>query len=75
MLQTFKNAWKLDDIRGKLLFTLLIIVLYRIGAVIPVPYVNSALLQQMFSLGNGSIFQYMNILSGDAFSKDPPKLQ
>ena len=39
MLTTLRNAWKIADLRKKLLFTLLIILLYRIGNVIPVPFV------------------------------------
>ena len=40
MIQTLKNAWKIQDLRRKILFTLLIILLYRVGNAIPVPYVN-----------------------------------
>ena len=42
MLQTFKNAWKQPDIRRKLLFVLFILLLYRVGTVIPVPFVNAS---------------------------------
>ena len=68
MLQTLKNAWKITELRYKLLFTIFIVVLYRIGSVIPVPYINAELLQQQFS-ATGSIFEYFNLLSGDAFSR------
>ena len=40
MIQTLKNAWKIEELRRKILFTLLIILLYRLGNAIPVPYVN-----------------------------------
>ena len=69
MLQTLKNAWKIVDLRNKLLFTLLIVVLYRLGAVIPVPFIDSAALSSLMSMADGSIFQYLNIMSGDAFAK------
>lgn len=69
MFQTFRNAWKLTDLRQKLLFTLFIVVLFRIGCVIPVPYVNSAALEESFQATSGSLFQYFNILSGEAFSR------
>ncbi len=61
MLQTFKNAWKTKEIRAKILFTLFILLIYRLGTVIPVPFVNA----QSFadSLG-GTILAYMNTLSG-----------
>lgn len=69
MLQTLRNAIKIPEIRKKLLFTLFIMVLYRFGAVIPVPFVSSEVLSYLVNQGQGSIFQYLNILSGDAFSK------
>ena len=71
MLQTLKNAWKVEELRKGFLFTILIIVLYRVGAAIPIPYVDSATLYAFFHGGNAdqTIFQYFNLLSGDAFSK------
>ena len=63
MLQTFKNAWKQPDIRRKLLFVLFILLLYRIGTVIPVPYVNAQTFASTFS---GTILDFMNVLSGGA---------
>jgi preprotein translocase subunit SecY len=69
VLQTLKNAFKIPELRRKMLFTVFIILLYRFGAVIPVPYVSSDVLSYLMSQGEGSIFQYLNILSGDAFSK------
>ena len=61
MLQTLKNAWKTKDIKSKILFTLFILVLYRIGTVIPVPFVNASNFANSFS---GTILDYMNTLSG-----------
>ena len=69
MLQTFKNAWKTPELKKKLLFTALIIVLYRIGANLYVPYVNINSVQNLALLYEGSIFQFVSLLSGDAFSK------
>lgn len=69
MLQTLRSAFKIPELRRKLLFTIFILLLYRLGAVIPVPYVSSEVLSYLMSQGEGSIFQYLNILSGDAFSK------
>ena len=42
MFKTLKNSWRIPELRSKLLFTMLIIVLYRLGANIPVPYVDPA---------------------------------
>ena len=69
MFQTLKNAWKVADIKNKLLFTLLIVVLYRLGANIPVPYVNSNVFEEASKLMSGTILQYLNIMSGDALAK------
>ena len=69
MLQTFKNAWKVPELRKKLLFTMMIILLYRIGATLTVPYVNTAAFDSTGSqlLGAG-MFEFMGLLSGSAFS-------
>lgn len=68
MLQTLKNAWKITELRYKLLFTIFIVFLYRIGSIIPVPYIDASMLADQFSK-SGSIFEYFNMLSGDAFSR------
>ena len=69
MFTTIRNAFKIPELRKKILFTLFIVVLYRFGAVIPVPYINSEVLEASFSIYSGSILNYLNILSGEAFSK------
>ena len=68
MLQTLKNAWKVPELRTKLLFTLLVIVVYRIGSVIPVPFVNSDVISAFAGQTAGSLFSYMSLLSGEAFT-------
>ncbi len=67
-LQPMLNAFKLPDLRKKILFTLFIILLFRIGAAIPVPFVNADILSYYMFATEGSIFQYLDILSGNAFS-------
>ena len=69
MFQTIKNAWNVPELRKKLLFTLFIILLYRIGANIPVPYISTNTLEVINQQMAGSILQFVNILSGDAFGK------
>ena len=61
MLQTLKNAWSTKEIRSKILFTLFILLLYRVGTVIPVPFVEA---NDFASSLNGTILEYMNVLSG-----------
>ena len=76
MLQTLKNAWKTPDLRKKMLFILFILLLYRIGAAIPVPFVDhyalagfgmDAAASKLSDLGG--IFAYMNLLSGGAMEQ------
>lgn len=71
MLQTLKNAWSVPELRKKLLYTLLIIIIYRIGGAIPVPFLDTAVIKSWFETQstNGNIFSYLNVLSGDNFSK------
>ena len=69
MFATFKNAFKIAELRTKLIYTLIILILYRLGASIPVPFIDSATMQKLFSSQGDTIFGYLNILSGDAFSK------
>ena len=68
MFKTLKNAWKVQDIQNKILFTLLIILLYRLGSAIPVPYVLPDLMD-FNSLYGTSILGYLSILSGGAMSQ------
>ena len=65
MLQTFKNAWRTKDIRSKLIFTAIILLIYRIGTVIPVPFVDAHGFSGQF---NGTILDQMNILSGGSLA-------
>lgn len=69
MFQTLKNAWKMADLKKKILFSLFILLLYRIGAQIPVPFLTADLAAQMNEATAGSILQYLNILSGGAFTQ------
>ena len=69
MFQTLKNAWKIPELKNRLLFTLLIVLLYRIGASIPLPWVSSEIYSAFQGMSAGDMFQYLNLLSGDAFSR------
>ena len=70
MFKTIKNAWSLPDLRKKILFTLLIIVVFRSGAVIQVPFLDTAALRSVMNPDDWSntMLSYMNTLSGGAFS-------
>ena len=69
MLQTLRNAWKIEELRKKILFTLLILALYRLGNAIPVPYVNVAALQTYFMQLQNTVLGLLNVMSGGAFSQ------
>ena len=71
MLQTFKNAWKIDDLRKKILYTLMIILIFRIGSAIPAPFLDPTKLGAMIAeqSANGGLFGFIDVLSGGAFSR------
>ncbi len=68
MLQTLKNAWGIPELRKKIIFTLFILLIYRIGNVIPVPYIDVATLTSYFdSVLSNTILGLYNAMSGSAF--------
>ena len=70
MFKTLKNAWGIPELRKKLLFTMLILLLYRVGNVIPLPYINVATLSDYFdSTLSNTILGLYNAMSGSAFSQ------
>ena len=69
MFKTLANAWKIPELRRKLIFTFIVLVIYRFGAQIQMPYIDHSALEAIKASAAGSIFDLMNILSGDAFSK------
>ena len=68
MIQTIKNAWAVPELRKKILFTIFALLIFRLGAAIPVPYIDSAMLKQQIELQSGTILGLMNAMSGSAFS-------
>lgn len=68
MIQTFVQAWKIPEMRRKLLFTLLILVLFRLGSNIPVPGINRVMLETMFDANAAGLFGLFDLFSGGAFS-------
>lgn len=65
MFETFKNAWKVPEIRKRLLFTLLIVAIYRVGCAIPVPGVDVSIVSSKIS--DNSFFGLFNVITGGAF--------
>ena len=68
MLKTLRNAWGILELRKKILFTLFIILIYRLGNAVPVPYVNTTLLENYFNTVNNTILGLWNTMSGGSFS-------
>lgn len=66
MWETIKNAWKVEDIRKKLLFTLAMLFVYRVGSFVPVPGVDVSLFQQV--INESGLLGFFNIMSGGAFA-------
>ena len=67
MIKTFVNAWRIPELRKKILFTALIVLIFRIGSVIPVPFVNLADGLDSSAIA-GTFIQYLNIMTGEAFN-------
>ena len=64
MLETLKNAWKLPDLRKRISFTLLILLIFRFGAALPVPFLDASVMQ---GFGDGNLLGFVNLLTGGAF--------
>ncbi|MDD2502299.1 MAG: preprotein translocase subunit SecY [Clostridia bacterium] len=67
MWETIKNAWKIEDLRKKMIFTLAMLLVYRIGSFVPVPGIDVSLFQQV--IDEGGLLGFFNIISGGAFAK------
>ena len=67
MLKTVAQAWKVPEIRSKMIFTLLMLVVFRIGSNIPVPNINRSVLAEMFT-GETGLFDLFDLFSGGSFS-------
>lgn len=70
MLETIKNAWRVAELRKKILYTLFIVFIFRLGSSIPVPFVDFAMLSQVFEqqTSNGSLLSFMDVFTGGGLS-------
>lgn len=64
MFETIRNAWKLPDLRRKMGFTLIILLIFRFGAALPVPFLDVSVMQ---GFGDGNLLGFLNMLTGGAF--------
>lgn len=69
MIQTIRNAWKVAELRNKLLFVVFALLIFRLGSAIPVPFINTEVLSSYMSAQSATIFGLINVMSGDAFSQ------
>ena len=68
MLKAFVNAFKIPDLRKKILFTLFIIAVFRLGSHVPVPIVDVGKLQRRLSGNSGNFLTFINLFSGGALT-------
>ena len=68
MIQTIRNAWRVPELRKKMLFTIMALLIFRLGSAIPVPYIDGNSLQTYLQQQSGTILGLMNAMSGSAFS-------
>ena len=69
MLATLRNAWKIEELRQKMLFTLFIVLIYRVGCAVPVPYINSDAVNMYFNSMSNTVLGLLNVMSGSALSQ------
>ena len=69
MIQTIRNAWKVPELRNKLLFTVFALLIFRVGAAVPVPFIDTQMLGDYISAQSASIFTLLNVMSDDAFAQ------
>ncbi|MCI9187984.1 MAG: preprotein translocase subunit SecY [Oscillospiraceae bacterium] len=68
MIETIRNAWKVPELKKKLMFTIFALLIFRLGAAIPVPYINTDGLREFLQGQSGTILSLMNAMSGSAFA-------
>ena len=68
MIQTIRNAWKIPELRKKIMFTIFALLIFRLGTAVPVPFVDTELLGDYLGAMSDSIFGLMNAMSGGAFA-------
>jgi preprotein translocase subunit SecY len=67
MFSTLRDAWRIPDIRKKMLYTLLMLLIFRLGSSIPVPGMNKEVINQMFEASSGGVLDFLNLMAGGAF--------
>ncbi len=68
MLNTFRNAWKIDDLRKRILYTVFVLVIFRLGIAMKVPFVDPAVMRDLADASAGNMLSFIDFMSGGAFS-------
>ena len=68
MISTLKDAWKIPEIRKKINFTMLMLLIFRLGSNIPVPYMNKEVIKSIFESSQGGLLQFLDLMAGGTFS-------
>lgn len=68
MLSTLKNAWKIPELRKKILYTLFMLMIFRLGSSIPVPYIDKLAIKELFEQSQGGILEFLDLMGGGTFS-------
>ncbi len=68
MLSTLRNAWKIPEIRKRIIFTILMLLVIRLGSAVPVPYMNKETIKEIFELGQGGVLEFLDLMAGGTFS-------
>ncbi len=69
MLSTLRNAWRVPEIRKKMLYTLLLLLVFRLGSSIPVPYMDKQVIADIFKASEGGILDFLDMMGGGTFSR------
>ena len=69
MFKTLSNAWRIKEIRSKMIFTLLMIVVYRLGNIIPIPFIDKKVVSQLMSSNAGGLVNLLDLLAGGSLKQ------
>lgn len=69
MFKTLSNAWRIKEIRGKMIFTLLMIIVYRLGNIIPIPFMDKNVVNQLMNGNSGGLVNLLDLLAGGSLKQ------
>ncbi len=69
MIETFKNAWKVPELRRNVLYTFFIIIIFRVGSAIPVPFLDPDALATFITSNSGNLLGYLDVMTGGGLSQ------